>query len=156
MENEKIRLNAAEQVALCNLEAAIKAMELAKPLTVKRLHMKGAKAMFNGVIGSLNRLMELLKADMPTEQRLAYTMNARTLKYWFKIAPPMRRFDDDGCWISLEGVDTILDAAREKCLVCTLDLQQQRKCPLAKAMNQVPVKNMDENASGCGYHSGLY
>ncbi len=153
---ERKRMNAEEQIALYNLEAAIKAIELAKPLAKQRLGMPGAKAMFRGAEGSLKKLLELIKDTMPTEQRTAYAMNARTLKYWFKIAPPMRRFDDDGCWISLEGVDAILDAAREKCLVCTLDLQQQRKCPLAKAMNQVPVKNMDENASGCGYHSGLY
>lgn len=152
----KIRLNASEQVALYNLEAAIKAIELAKPLAQKRLNMPGAKAMFFGAEGSMKKLLDKIKETMPDEQRTAFAMNARTLKYWFKIAPPMRRFDDDGCWISLEGVDAILDAAREKCLVCTLDVQEQRKCPLAKAMNQVPVKNMDENAIGCGYHSGLF
>ena len=150
------RLNAAEQVALYNLEAAIKAIELAKPLAQKRMNMPGAKAMFYGAEGSLKKLLDKIKGTMPDEQRVAFAMNARTLKYWFKIAPPMRRFDDDGCWISLEGVDAILDAAREKCLVCTMNVQEQRKCPLAKAMNQVPVRNMDENAVGCGYHNGLF
>lgn len=153
---DKKRLNAAEQIALYNIEAAIRALELAKPLAQQRMGMKGAKAMFFGAEGSLKRLLEMIKGTMPDEQRTAFAMNARTLKYWFKIAPPMRRFDDDGCWISLEGVDAILDAAREKCLVCTLDVQGQRKCPLAKAMNQVPVRGMDEHSHGCGYHSGLF
>lgn len=153
---DKKRLNAAEQIALYNIEAAIRALDLAKPLENQRMNMKGAKAMFKGAEGSLKKLLEMIKATMPDEQRTAFAMNARTLRYWFKIAPPARRFDDDGCWISLEGVDAILDAAREKCLMCTKDVQEQRKCALAKAMNQVPVARMDEHSHGCGYHSGLF
>ena len=62
---------------------------------------------------------------------------------------------DDGRWLSIEALELICDATKEHCLVCTKDVQEQRRCRLAKALDELPCAKADEKARGCRYFGGI-
>ena len=156
MDKELKRMNASEQEALLHLNVAYVAIRKARSnLNIRMGRIPGVNAMCGGAEGGVKRAIQHLKNTMPEEQRRAYDRNCSTMMYSIKVTPATRVLEDDGYWVSVKAMDTLLGAAAEACLICTKDLQEQRKCPLAKAFNEIPIAKGDANASGCGYFTGI-
>lgn len=97
-------------------------------------------------------------AAMPEEQRASVQRNINGLKYSLHVVRVNggNTSKEDGIYLSWHALEAITEATKDRCLMCTKDIQEQRKCPLAKALDETPVKKADENARGCRYFGGLY
>lgn len=154
---EQKRLGSTEINAMLDLFAAQKAMSRAEPLE-KRLRMlpRGWQR-FKSVQGQLEKLIALVEVSMPREQMCSLERNVSTLAYCLSVRSPAGKSNaDNGRWLSAEAIDEMCEAANEKCLMCTKDVQEQRKCKLAKALDELPMRKVDENHHGCRYHNGLF
>lgn len=106
----------------------------------------------------LTQLFEDAMAAMPEEQRASTQRNINGLKYSLHVVRVNggNRPSDDGFYLSWPALESITEATRDRCLMCTKNVQEQRQCPLAKALDEAPVKKADNNARGCRYFGGLY
>lgn len=106
----------------------------------------------------LTQLFEDAMAAMPEEQRASTQRNINGLKYSLHVVRVNggNRPSEDGFYLSWPALESITEATRDRCLMCTKNVQEQRQCPLAKALDEAPVKKADNNARGCRYFGGLY
>lgn len=149
----KKRMNSSEQDAMLHLRAAYNALDRVQPLIDRGV--PHVSAMLNGARGGVFRATQLLLDTLPDEQLAAYYRNSRAMAYAIKVRSVAVRGDDDGYWLSMDALETLLKAARETCIICTKDPQQQRMCPLGKCFNEIPIARGDMNSNGCGYSHGL-
>lgn len=150
------RLNAAEQQALFAMFAALNALKDSEDLDGRLTQIKGAKSWRNGALGMIRKTCEGVMESMPAEQIQSVKRNLKTLRYYIAVAKPGgRSYKDDGRWLSYDALDTLCEAAQERCLVCMKNKQEQRKCPLAKALDELPCAKAYEQSDGCRYFSGL-
>ena len=101
--------------------------------------------------GALDRVLDALYETVPDKQRKTLDNNLEMSELYVGVRTT-RRFDkkDYGMVLSWNQLEALCSAAREKCLLCTLDPQSQRRCPLAKLLDELPGEK-NENARGCGY-----
>jgi len=151
------RLNASEQQGLIALYAALEALKDSEDLDTRLALIDNGKGMRNGARGMVRRLSEKIMDTMPSEQLISFSRNLRTLRYYVEVARPGGRpYKDDGRWLSYDALDILCAAALEgRCLVCQKNKQEQRKCPLAKAFDELPFMKADERADGCRYFTGI-
>ena len=154
--NEKKRLSATEQQGLMDLFVTINALKDSEDVDRRLGEIKGATAIRNGALGMVRKTVEVIMNSMPDEQRISFTRNLRTLRYYKAVASPNGRdYKDDGRWLSYDALDTLCEAAQDRCLLCQKNRQEQRQCPLAKALDELPCNKADERAEGCRYFTGL-
>ena len=155
---EKKRLNSSEQNALLSLCAAFNAVGDAKAGLERRFGtINRGKQMIASCDGQIAKLIEQIAMTMPDDQLRAFYRNRKTLTYYIAVASPMGRpYDNDGRWLSYDALDILCKAAQTECITCVKDPQEQRKCQLAKALDELPCRKADENAFGCRYFKGLY
>mgnify|MGYP003302273880 FL=1 len=154
--NDKKRLNASEQQALFAMFAALNALKDSEDLDNRLNQIKGAKSWRNGALGMVRKTCEAVMDSMPTEQIKSVKRNLATLRYHISVAKPGgRSYKDDGRWLSYDALDTLCEAAQERCLMCQKNKQEQRQCPLAKSLDELPCAKADERADGCRYFTGL-
>lgn len=154
---ESKRLDYLENNALLSLFAVTNALRDAEPLEARLRKLPRGWQMYKSCVGQVQKLIALVELSMPREQMFSVERNRGNLKYSIAIKGPAGRPDDsNGWWLSHEAIEALAEGAQEKCIMCTLDRQEQRKCKLAKALDEMPVRNADEHSAGCRYHNGLY
>lgn len=153
---ERKRINYAEYDALIALEAVHAALMSPKTFPALQDRLRGFKygARDAGAIKSaLRRLLNGLYAGVPYEQLSTLSHNIKMSAMHIGVQIKGRRDTDQnnyGMILSWEQLDELGRAAMEKCITCSLDTQQQRQCPLAKVLDQLPA-HKDDSAKGCGY-----
>lgn len=153
---ERKRLYAEERLALLHLCAALQGFASASALDKRIASNKGAKSMVNGAKGMLGKVLEEIYDTVPLEQLLSIRRQLKGLRYSISIQNVGGKdYKNDGMYLSLEALDTLLDATRDHCMMCMKNTTEQRKCALAKALDELPCINADENAKGCRYFCGL-
>ena len=141
-------------MSLC---AAFNAIGDAEALEKRLKSLPRGWQMLRSVDGQIAKLIEMIANSMPNEQLLAFYRNRKTLTYYVAVKSPAGRpYDNDGRWLSYDSLDTLCEAAQSVCITCMKNPQEQRKCRLAKCLDELPCKNADENAFGCRYFKGLY
>lgn len=156
MEDKKVRLNADEIHALLHLCAAVQALKKAEPLQDRIKSLDSGKTMFSGARGMLQKLARNIFKSMPPEQYASFDRNLAGMRYTVKVQNVGgMSVKDDGRWLSIEALELICDATKDHCLVCSKDVQQQRSCKLAKALDELPCAKADEKARGCRYYGGI-
>ncbi len=156
MENDRKRLHADERLALLHLCAALQGFVSAGALDKRIASIKGAKSMVNGAKGMLGKVLDSIYDTMPLEQLISFRRNLKGLRYSISIQNVGGKdYKNDGFYMSIEAIETILEAAKDHCLMCVKDTSERRKCPLAKALDELPMKHADENANGCRYFGGI-
>lgn len=154
---EQKRMVASETNALLDLFAAAKAVKNAEVLEKRLRTLPRGWQMFKSIQGQIEKLIALVELSMPREQMYSVERNASTLTYRIAVKSPGGRSNaDNGRWLSLEAIDEMCEAANNVCALCTKDVQEQRKCKLAKALDELPMKKADEKHHGCRYHNGLF
>ena len=151
------RLNASEQQGLIALYAALNALNDSEDLDTRLAQIDNGKGMRNGARGMIRRLAEKIMDTMPTEQLVSFSRNLRTLRYYVEVSRPSgRQYKNDGRWLSYDALDMLCAAAQDgRCLVCQKNKQEQKKCPLAKAFDELPCAKAQETADGCKYFTSL-
>lgn len=151
------RLHADERLALLHLCAALQGFVSASALDKRIASIKGAKSLVNGAKGMLGKAVDEILDTMPLEQLISFRRQLKGLRYSISVQNVGGKdFKNDGVWLSLEALDALCGATRDHCLMCTKDTAEQRKCELAKAFDEMPCINADENAPGCRYFGGLF
>lgn len=84
-----------------------------------------------------------LKTMLRNIPHLAYTVGTRRFARGDRDA-------EYGMWLSFEALAPISEVLHEHCMLCTKDTQEQRQCPLAKALDTLPSEK-DDTQPGCGY-----
>lgn len=99
----------------------------------------------------VDRVFVRMLETVPQEQGPTLIHNSDNATYSIGV----RRYDrirndkDFGTWISWETLGILLDSVKEKCLLCDLNPQEQRQCPVAKALDTLAVDKSTEDI-GCG------
>jgi len=103
------------------------------------------------IAAKTQKLFEALLTTIPLEQLLTFQRNLPYTVYSVGTKNVGGKHDSEfGMWISFDALNAIIDSLHDHCMLCTLDIQDQRKCPLAKAFDTLPVSK-DEDSRGCGY-----
>lgn len=153
---DRKRLHANERLALLHLCAALQGFASAGALDDRIASIKGAKSMIKGAKGMLSKVMDEIFDTMPVEQLISFRRNLKGLRYSISVQNVGGKdFKNDGCWLSLDALDALCEGVKDHCLMCTKDIAEQRRCPLAKALDELPCINADEDAHGCRYFGGL-
>jgi hypothetical protein len=112
--------------------------------------------MYNGAKGLLRKTIDQIFESMPDKQFASFVRNLDNMRYSVAVQNVSgMSAKNDGRWLSIEALELICDATKDHCLVCSKDIQQQRSCKLAKALDELPCVKADENARGCRYYCGL-
>ncbi len=104
---------------------------------------------------ALDRLLLAFVESVPKEQRLAYVRTLRDTSYTTGVRCRARygnaRLDDEyGMYLTFSQINGLMNAAREKCMLCGLDTEGQRRCPLRKVLDEIP--NDAPDSDGCPYY----
>lgn len=104
----------------------------------------------------LNKVFEAMLETVPLSQLETMSRNLKSACFWTGTRRPGERENktDFGMWVSWDTINGLIEASRDRCLTCALNPQEQRKCPLAKALDELPVEK-DETARGCGWFGRL-
>lgn len=150
---ERRRISHDELDALIALECASTLMESKKTRPVLADRLKevkyGARDMGMAATG-LASVLRRMYDTVPYEQ-LKHLRNQIAHK-GVRVGVFATRAEKNDCGMVLtwEQLETFAEAAREKCLACSLDPQQQKSCKLAKLFDEMPGTK-DKYSKGCGY-----
>lgn len=152
---DRKRLNHAEYDALIALEAVHTVLMSAKTWPVLQDRLKKIKwggrdsAMLTKALG---RVVKALYNDVPYEQLKTLSNNLKMSELHVGVKATKKPVQNDwGMVLSWEQLRILGNASSEKCVTCDLDPQQQRKCPLAKIFDELPIGEKKEHTNGCGY-----
>jgi len=154
---ERKHMCSDERNALMNFSVGMDALDKAlKPLTNK-LREIGSYRKIKGAFGIVSSTFDDLVGTMELKQMTALLHNVNLMAWDYHVKSPMGKkgLKDDGMWVPLESLDELVDASRDRCLMCTLDIAEQRKCKLAKALDLIPCSHEDVDLKGCRYFNGL-
>lgn len=151
------RLRGNESEALKRLQVAVEILDGTRPQLWDRLKgMQNGRRDMGNAVASLDRVFTGLLHTVPTEQLLTIRRNLASIGYTIGVRRPggVENEKDFGMWLSWETINALLDASRERCIVCSLVVDEQRKCPLGKALDTLPA-DKDTTARGCGWYGRL-
>ena len=149
------RFNASEQEALLQLAAAITNLQRASPLDRRVSTIPHGKQLLGGAKGMAQRVFEGLLETMPTEQLWSLRRNLDSLCVRVGVKAAHDSPNDYGRYLSFQALEALTGATRDHCMMCQLSTQQQRQCPLAKALDELPCSERDDDSEGCGYFGRL-
>lgn len=152
---DRKRINSSEYDALVALEAVHAVLESPKtwPVLAKRLKDVNYGARDSSMLTkALGRVLRGIYNTVPYEQLAHLSRNIKLSSVHVGVYVKGRSQEKEcGMCLSWEQIGVLMDATREKCLVCNLDPQEQRKCPLAKVLDEFPTDKY-EQGKGCGYY----
>lgn len=152
---DKKRLSHDEYNAFVSLKAVQAVLRSPIVLPVLKERLKGIKFGARDAaltVRTLDRLADALQDTVPDKQSDTLDRNLAQTELYTGVRTT-RKFDKThyGMVLSWNQIDALRTAAREKCVMCTLDAHEQRRCPLAKLLDELPGEK-NENARGCGYY----
>ncbi|MBP3409705.1 MAG: hypothetical protein J6M10_01800 [Clostridia bacterium] len=154
---QKKRMSASERQTFMHAIAAVEAMENLGGLEKRIGNIKRGNWLYKTGKGIIGKLYEELFKSIPYEQQKSIQRQLPGFRYSLHIqnvnGKDMR---NDGLWLSWEALEALSEAIKDRCLMCQKDTTEQRKCRLAKALDELPCIKADENARGCRYFGGLY
>ena len=154
---EQKRLTASERQGLMHMFAAVQAMEELSPITRRLESIPGCKRLVRGARGMLRKAADEVLGSMPLEQLKSIRRQLPGLRYSIYVKNVnCRNMNEDGLYLSYDALDALAFAVKDHCITCSKNVEEQRKCKLAKALDELPCVNADENARGCRYFGGLY
>ena len=151
---DRKKLTSEEYDAMLALEAAHAVLKSKGTWPALEQRVKAVKygkrdqALINN---ALRRLMTAMYNDVPFEQLKTLSNNLKLSELRVGVKTVQKHSQRDyGIILSWEQYNTLGAAAMEKCVVCTLNPQEQRKCPLKKVLDELPERK-NNNSNGCGY-----
>jgi len=154
---EQKRMTASERQTFMHAIAAVEAMENLGGLE-RRIHsIRNGNWLYKTGRGIIGKLYEEIFKTMPLEQQKSIRRQLPGFRYSLHITNVNGKdMRNDGLWLSWEALEAMSEAIKDHCLMCQKNTMEQRMCPLAKALDELPCIKADENARGCRYFGGLY
>lgn len=153
---ERKRLCADERVALMHLFAAMQAILESKGIEKRAAQIPKVKGLIASAKGMLGSALDKIMDSMPEDQLRSLRRNLGDLRYWLSVTPAAgKNYSEDGLWLSYPTLDELCAATKDHCLMCGKSIEEQRKCKLQKALDELPCSKADENARGCRYYGGV-
>ena len=154
---EQKRLTASERQGLMHMFAAVQAMEELTSINRRLESIPGCKRLVRSARGMLRKAADEVLGSMPLEQLKSIRRQLPGLRYSIYVKNVnCRNMNEDGLYLSYDALDAVAFAVKDHCITCSKNVEEQRKCKLAKALDELPCVNADENARGCRYFGGLY
>lgn len=114
-----------------------------------RFHMACARA-------QALRTYEAVLDTVPTDQLRQLKRNLDGSSWYVGVKRPGEtREREYGVWISIEALKVIEEALHEHCLVCPIDIEEQRKCALRRVLDNELTNNAQERAGGACPYMGV-
>lgn len=153
---EKKRLTASERQTFMHAIAAVEAMENLGKMETRIQSIPKGKWLYKTARGLIGKLYEEVFRSVPLEQQKSIQRNLPGLRYSLSIVHVNGKdYSNDGFWLSWAALESLTDAVKDHCLMCQKNTMEQRMCPLAKALDELPCIKADEDARGCRYFGGL-
>lgn len=151
---DRKRINHDEYDAFIALECACSLLESKKTRPVLAERLKGVQygsRDMGAASAALRRALKNLYNTVPYEQLKHLSNNVHAAAVRVGVFVNGAKKNDHGMILTFEQIAELMKAASEKCLICDKDPQEQRKCPLAKVLNELPGEK-NENSNGCGWY----
>ena len=151
---EQRRLQGFEQEGVYDLCAAVHSLENVKRKLERRLtETPGALATTRRLATQTDNLLVKVLGTIPPYQLLQMQKNLDSLR----ITVGIQRVDtksknDFGRWMSYAALTGLMEIAEEHCTLCDKGYDDQIKCPLRKALNELPL-DAPEDVRGCPYYA---
>lgn len=116
----------------------------------------GGKRDLAMMASKVRKLVERYMDTIPTEQLPIIKRSMASCSYRIgsrRPAEPQQDTKNYGIWLPYEVLNELLEGAREKCVVCTLDKAQRRACKLKKALDTVPNDVREKDDGDCQYYT---
>ena len=152
---DRKRISRDEYDALISLEAVHAVLESpkVKPILAERFKgVKWASRDYGMISKALGRVLAGTYNTVPYEQLNNLSHNIKMTAVHVGVHIKSRSDESNfGMVLSWNQIAELMKAASEKCLVCDLNPQEQRKCPLKKVLDELPGEK-NENTNGCGWY----
>lgn len=102
------------------------------------------------------RLISAISQTVPSDQYATYMRNLDAASYVVGVKRPGATTRDEtnfGLWLSWSVLNALLGGCHETCMMCTLDTQTRRACPLRKALDTIPNEMADRDNGDCPYYT---
>lgn len=152
------RLTANERYQLMSLGVAAQILDNASKEIEPRVRMvkngwrdlRLARAVING-------LLDHVTDTLPTEQLRAYANALHDASFTVGVRcsavnNETLREREHAMYVSLYALGQLGDTAREHCMMCGLDAGGRARCPLRKALDELPNNAPDGDSGGCPYY----
>lgn len=141
-----LRLAVAEQI-LCRETGAIEKRAKSAPGCWRDIRMLQAK---------IEKIQKQLLDTVPLEQLYILQRAMKDCSYEIGSRGPAGRNaakfkEENGMWLPYQVINVLFGGAREKCLVCMNSMEDQKRCPLRKALDLIPSDVEDRADGGCPY-----
>lgn len=105
----------------------------------------------------IKRLMDEIMNTVPDDQQPGLKRNLRQLSINIGQKKPVASTyeQDYGLWVSYEGINGLMEAAHETCMMCGKRGKEQQTCPLRKGLNELPVERINETKGECPYYGRI-
>ena len=155
---ERPRLYATERESLVRLAMTVEVTrDMPETFRRRRKLVKGLPARLGLLKWLTSRVMDDLMDTVPAEQLMALRRNLAGASFVIGVRRPGSKaqplHDDYGMWMSYNQLDTILEACKDHCMMCGLEPDTARQCPLKKAFDAMGVDI--EHDGSCAYKEAL-
>lgn len=148
-------MTATERDALLHMAIGCDVIDHIRPKLERRMKTIPRAASRLGIARwAMDSLIEDVMKTMPTDQLVNLRNNLNMRSYIIGVKSPANRGRDMnyGLWISFEQMNELMAACHDHCLTCGLDLGEQRRCRLRKALDAMGNDVPDRPDGGCPYY----
>lgn len=139
------------------LECAARIMMGApKGLAARAAMVKYARRDLAMLAARAKELVKRFDETIPDDQLPGFIRNLRDSVWTVGVRRPAAdtKYGDYGLWLSYEQLNALLDGCHDHCMVCTADKIGRMKCPLRRALDQIP-NDVTDRAGDCPYYGGI-
>ena len=153
---EKKRLTADEREALARISLAIEFLNVEAKFLERRSKAVHGAGYLAAAKGLMERYLKDVYRTVPREQLVVIQRSFKetTVEVGIKCSATRKVSLDKefGLVIPMYAANKLMEASRDRCLMCGLNTEEQRKCELRKAIDMIPNNIEDREDGGCPYH----
>lgn len=152
------RLTGSEREALVQINVALDVLMKARGELKARVNtIPGGNRDIGLVIAKLTKMLGYFAATVPKEQLKTYLNNLKMASITIGVMNPATSARDEdhyGMWLPYKTINELFKGCHDKCLMCTLDTEGQRRCALRKALDSIP-NDLAQNEGNCPYYGEM-
>ena len=157
---DRKRMTATEREALMRVNLALNFLITeAENLKIRNKMIRRGNQLLGAARGLVRRYVTDLYATVPQEQLAAVRRSVQDTSYTVGVrcqaTRDKKRDEEYGVVVPIGALNIIFSACSDHCLTCMGDYEEQRKCPLRKALDAIPNDVADRSDGRCPYQGVL-
>lgn len=148
------RMSYEEQIAVYAIGAAVKSMEhdaISSEGIERRMKGTRSLAFYRAGLSLVRKALVAVLETAPEHQQVQIRKNLRHAVVT-RVTGETGVKTVDGFFVELKDLNVLGACAVQQCIMCNLDKQDQRRCPLQKVMDKIPIPKADyDDEDGCPY-----